>query len=325
VPLSAPAAPDAAAPPISQLAPPPVTAPRPAAPAYSDRRPGAVPLRPLAVGELLDAAMTVIRAHPGPTLGLGAIVMTAQMALTLPVHMFTQSVSSPILGLSGGGSASTTFGIAGLLISYALAALITTLCGGVASAFAAVTVGEAVLGRPISAGSVWRQVRPRLWAVAGLSLILGIASGIGALALGIGWLFVLVVAAVAMPVLLLEHAGILTALKRSWQLTITSFGRVLLIRLLAVVIATLLTMVLGGLFSAAGQLVLTANPDADTLLQFAGVFLIGLGEMSAGLVVVPFLGCVEALLYIDRRMRAEGLDIELGHQARTAPAAFRGQ
>jgi hypothetical protein len=189
----------------------------------------------------------------------------------------------------------------------------------VVSALTAVTVGEASLGREISARTVWRQVRPRLWAIIGISLILGIASGVGLLVAFVGWFFVMGVWSLALPAMMLENIGVFAALKRSWRLSITSFWRVLGIRFLAWFIGFLLGNVLGGLLDVAGSAVLAAGgTDPDRWVLFLGVFLSGLGEMSAGVIVVPFIGCVEALLYIDRRMRAEGLDIELGQQARAA-------
>jgi hypothetical protein len=37
-------------------------------------KPGVVPLRPLALGELLDGAVGVLRGYPRPTLGMSAVV-----------------------------------------------------------------------------------------------------------------------------------------------------------------------------------------------------------------------------------------------------------
>ena len=39
-------------------------------------KPGVIPLRPLGVGEILDGAISYIRANPGVTLGLSAVVIT---------------------------------------------------------------------------------------------------------------------------------------------------------------------------------------------------------------------------------------------------------
>jgi hypothetical protein len=270
-------------------------------------------MRPLAVGEILDGAMAVLRAHPGPTLGLGAIVLSIQMALTLPLKYLTQNLS---FSLFSPGNLFNGSSIGGLLLAWAVTSVIAAACGGMVCALSATVVGDASLGREITARTVWRQVRPRVWGIVGLSLILGIAAGIGMLAVLAGWLFVMGVWSLAVPAMMLERVGVFTALKRSWQLSISSFWRVLGIRLLAWGIAFVLSGVLGGLLDLAGSAVLTSSADPEKWVVLLGVFLAGLGEMSAAVIVVPFVGCVEALLYIDRRMRAEGLDIELGHSNR---------
>jgi hypothetical protein len=48
-----------------------------------------------------------------------------------------------------------------------------------------------------------------------------------------------------------------------------------------------------------------------------------LGSIAAGMITAPFLAGVLALLYLDRRMRAEGLDLVLRWHARasTRPSA----
>jgi hypothetical protein len=272
-------------------------------------------MRPLAVGEILDGAMAVLRAHPGPALGLSAIVLAVQMALTLPLSFLTQNLTFSLFSTASVFREGTSIG--GMLLAWSVSAVIAAACGGTVSAITAIVIGDASLGREITARTVWRQVRPRIWAVVGISLILGIASGVGLLLAIFGWLFIMGVWSLAVPAMMLERAGVFTALKRSWQLSITSFWRVLGIRLLAWGIAFVLSGVLGGLFTFAGSLVMSGSTDPEKWVIFAGVFLNGLGEMSAGVIVVPFIGCVEALLYVDRRMRAEGLDIEIGHRART--------
>ncbi|MDQ1652014.1 MAG: hypothetical protein QOI35_1214, partial [Cryptosporangiaceae bacterium] len=287
-------------------APPPPPPVRPAG--HTDLRPGVVPMRPLAAGEIIDGSMAILRAHLGPALGIAAIVLVVQTAITLPVSYFTQQVAiSPLgaAGILGGGATDFVRSLFGLAVN----SLVGATCGGVIAAVLAVVVGDASLGREITTRTVWRQVRPRLWAIVGLALVLGILSGLGSLALGIGYLFVLGVWSLAMPALMLESTGVFGALKRSWRLSITSFWRVLGIRLLAGLAAYVLSAVLGGLLEAVAGAIAGFNAvEGSGPVQLLAVFLRGLGEMSAGVIVIPFLGGVEALLYIDRRMRAEGLD-----------------
>jgi hypothetical protein len=57
--------------------------------------------------------------------------------------------------------------------------------------------------------------------------------------------------------------------------------------------------------------------DGEQLPALA-LALIVLGGIAAGTITAPFLAGVLALLYIDRRMRAEGLDLVLRREERTA-------
>src|SRR4249920_1813951 len=58
-------------------APPGGWAPPPQAP-----KPGVIPLRPIAVGEILDGALTSIRRNPKATLGIAAVVLTISGVIT---------------------------------------------------------------------------------------------------------------------------------------------------------------------------------------------------------------------------------------------------
>jgi hypothetical protein len=52
-------------------------------------KPGVIPLRPLGLGEILDGAISYIRANPIATLGLSAAVITATQLIDVPVRAFT--------------------------------------------------------------------------------------------------------------------------------------------------------------------------------------------------------------------------------------------
>src|SRR3984957_10908449 len=70
--------------------------PRPSAP-----KPGVIPLRPLAVGEILDGAFSSIRQNPKATLGLAAILMTITGVIstttTLIMSNLVGGISEPTL------------------------------------------------------------------------------------------------------------------------------------------------------------------------------------------------------------------------------------
>lgn len=295
-------------------------------------QPGVVPLRPLALGELLDGAIKIIRRYPRPTLGLSAaiavVVTLINVGFVLLVDQAlrdtTVNDSSTSTNFSASFSAGASAAGPGAIVSW-LAGLVLT------GALVAV-VGKAVLGQPAPAGEVWATVRPRLWALLGLSLltgligvapmvvgilvavVLGISTGGVGLVLGIPLAFagvgfgsyLYIRFALAAPALVLEKAGITTALRRSAVLVKGSWWRVLLVLFLAGLIAGTLSAIISLPISLVALLV-TGGDNAGSGYLIAQQ----VGAGLASVLVAPFSAGVHALLYVDRRMRAEGLDVAL--------------
>src|ERR1035438_2427493 len=65
-------------------------------------KPGVIPLRPVAVGEILDGAFSSIRQNPKATLGLSAILMTIAGVISTVITLITRhlvgAISQPSLG-----------------------------------------------------------------------------------------------------------------------------------------------------------------------------------------------------------------------------------
>jgi hypothetical protein len=273
-----------------------------------------VPLRPLGLGEVLDGAVEAVRRNPRTTLAFGAALMAVQQAIAVPVQYLVQDValvasdtSDPVAILTG----QLALGVSSAAV-FAVGTVLSVVLGGAI----AVVVGEAVMGRRADATEVWIRVRRRLFALLGLGA--GVTAGLGAgltLGFGFGAVFVFVVVAVTAPVLMLEEAGVGQAFRRSWQLTIHDFWRVLGIRAVAYLVSAMLTLVLALPFTI-GAVVLGGGPFASGPAPLSAFALTALGALVAGAVAGPFGAAVDALLYVDRRMRAEGLDIDLGQRAR---------
>src|SRR3954464_4894299 len=298
-------------------------------------KPGIVPLRPLGVGELLDGAFAAIRRYPRPTLGLAACVMlvvtVGQVAtegyllngVEPPADNETLSDAADYLSRVG----TTT------LISVLVTALATLLLTGLITA----VIGEAVLGRPVTAGDAWRRLKPLFWRLVGVTVLTFLiitgalvasavpgfvllatgsdAGGGGLLVLGLVagvivsvWLYVAL--ALAPAIVVLERATVRGALRRSRLLVQRSWWRVFGILLLAAIIA----QVVGGIISLPFGLAgggLTSLGDNSSEVHFSQLVISGLGGLVSGTIVRPFSAGVAALLYIDRRMRAEALDLTL--------------
>jgi MFS family permease len=307
---------------------------------------GIVPLRPLGVGEILDGAFQAVRSNPRSMIGVSAAVVAAVTLLSLVPQAFVlHGLGSAALGAGDGLSTREQLdALSGALEAQLFPAALTFFAVTVLNALLIVPVSAAVLGRRTPPGEMWQRAKGRLLPAIGLALLTGLALGavvVGLLvpgivllaagppALGALLLFAGVVAAVvlgvllavrwalAAPALVLERASVTTAMRRSWRLTQGSFWRVLGILLLTGIIVSIgqaaISFPLSALSSlpAAGQ----SDPYENLGTVFAQLLISGVGSIVAGAVFYTFNAASSALLYIDLRMRREGLDVRLAQAA----------
>ena len=107
------------------------------------------------------------------------------------------------------------------------------------------------------------------------------------------------------PVVVLEEAGARRALARSWRLVRRSFWRIFGILLLAGLIVVIAGAILQLPFTFIGSLVSSGGGFS------AGTIIAVVGAIAAGTVTRPITAGVTVLLYVDLRMRKEGLDLAL--------------
>jgi hypothetical protein len=109
----------------------------------------------------------------------------------------------------------------------------------------------------------------------------------------------------------LENLGVFASLRRSFRLVRRSFWRVFGIGLLTAVIASIVRQVFLAPFSEIGRLVAQAQGLAGFSGALIQLLVADIGTILAGAVLYPFSSGVVALLYLDLRMRREGLDVDL--------------
>jgi len=312
-------------------------------------RPGIVPLRPLGLGEIYDGSFQAIRTNPRTMLGISAIVMVivAVIGLVPQFYFLAQTLELAQLGERAAQSEEfdpTMFAPLGAALGgLMLSTLVKWLASTALSALLVTAVSEAVLGRRMPPAVLWQRVKPRLWGVLGVSLLSGLVPlvafgvtvalvvvlgfGIAAVtgstgaAVAISVILGLVIVigvtvylgialSLAAPALLLEGVGPIAALRRSWRLCRGSWWRLFgILVLTSIVVGVLSSVISVPLTQGAGAIVSAGAGSTGTLI--AGAALNGLAELVTGTVFTPFSAAVTALLYIDRRMRAEGLDVQL--------------
>jgi len=317
--------------------PPGGWAPRPQAP-----KPGVIPLRPITVGEILDGAFGSIRRNPKATLGIAAVVLAISGIITTGLEVLILSQLGVNTGTDQTLSGAQLAGMLAVVIPSGLTALILAfivqiLLTGLLTA----VIGRGVLGGKITAGEAWRLALPRLpalllaalltglaligpWAgLAAVVAVLGVAGAPGGLLIAIGFLGA--IAAVVLDVwfwtmfsmsaaaVVLERQGPAHALGRSWRLVRTSFWRVFGILLLAALIVLVASSVLRLPFTVISTAFSSGSAPLTQAIQPSAASLVigAVGGIIAGAITQPISAGVTVLLYVDLRMRREGLDLAL--------------
>jgi hypothetical protein len=316
-------------------------------------KPGVVPLRPIGVGEILDGAISTMRAHPRAMLGLSAIVvLISQLIGFAATWALVQDLSAATAALDESATAEDALNaLADSLVASVPGLVVDWLAVLFLTGMLTVVVSRAVLGQQAGIGTAWQVFRPRLPGLlllslatgtlillafvlpvlpavlvgvaggpGGLVVLLAVIGGIGALLLGI---YVYVILALASPALVLEKQRVRAAMSRSRHLVRGSWWRVFGILLLAAVITGVISSIITTPFQLlAGGTAVFTNPEAAE--PTAGrLFVVTIGNIIGYTLVYPFSAAVSVLLYIDQRMRREGLDLELARAAGAAAPSDR--
>lgn len=308
-------------------------------------KPGVIPLRPLGVGEILDGAVSTMRAHWRTVLGISLTVSVISEIAIILVQRYllpeAKSVDPNAVGAEAirqaADSAQST------LLTNAPATLISMIATLFITSVLTVVISRSVLGRKATLSGAWTEARPRLLPLLGLTLLMSLMSAalmaVGLLpgmllggAAGIALAFVgftaacvvvvwlMVRFALAAPALMLERQSVLTSLRRSAKLVRgtwwRTFGILALTYLLVIVVALIIVIPFG---------IIAVTVDSDGLSEFLNssstdfgwpfLIITGVGEVIISTLTYPFTAGVIALLYVDQRIRREALDLDLARAA----------
>lgn len=310
-------------------------------------RPGIVPLHPLTFGTILGRSFVALRQNPRVLLGFALIVQTlAYIVVLLAVGGVAWAAFSRLDTLRPGteefetvlaGSVAWTL-VAGIVLGLAAGAIAT-----VVQAVVVVEVTRAVVAEKLTLGQIWRHVKPVVWRVIGYAMLL-ILAVVAALALVGGALFALAQASAplavglgvfvvlaAIPLLwwlsiklllvpatiVVEHARIGQAIARSWRLIRGRFWAALGIVLVVSLVFGAVGQVVGLPFSfLASGLTTIISPTGDPSTGAVIAIVVSLVITYAVILVIQSVAVVvqataTTLIYVDCRMRREGLDLDL--------------
>src|SRR5690554_6816529 len=311
-------------------------------------KPGLIPLRPLTLGTILGASFQVLRRNPRPTFGFAFGIQSAIMLLTL---LITGAVTfAAVSRLFTASTEDATEITAGAAVMIMLSTLVPGVLSVVALALVQgvlmLEIQRATLGEKLKLKQLWRRARGRIGALVGWMLLLTLAMliGIAVLVLLVVLLTMLGTVGVALAVvvgifgglallaavawlgtklslvpsvLMGERTSLRDAVKRSWWLTDGFFWRTFGIQLLvAVILSVAMQVITVPIQLLAPMAIFLIDPNGTgSPVAIVAVVAIYLVSMLIVLVMSSMVLVVQSaatgLIYIDLRMRKEGLDLDL--------------
>lgn len=261
--------------------------------------------------------------------------------------------------LGAGARSTLTSGILGFVLTSLGAAVLSLITTAIVQAIVTVQIGGSTLGARLRLAALWGHLRGRRGAVIGwatlsggvvvvailviggvavllgltgtagviIGIVLALIAGLGLLVVGV-WLWVKL--GFVPAAIVLERASIRQSMRRSWRLTRGAFWRIFGIRLLVLAMVYVATQIIATPISLAITLsggVLAPNGATDAAASHS--LLISLIATQAVTAVISAVGLVlstatGSLLYLDQRMRVEGLDLELARYIERRQAGEHG-
>jgi hypothetical protein len=260
-----------------------------------------LPLRPLTFGELLDAAVALLRAHGRVFLGAALVLAAVEQGLLLPLrhlaHMAPPSYTPDFDRL----------GYAWLLFAAGMGTegAILAVLGG----FTAVAAGPALLGQSLPARRVLGAPLRRLLLIGLVALVAFCVLAVGALLAIVPWIFLYGLIGPVVPALMVDRIGPVRALGRGVGLAARSGLRAVWLRFGAYLSWLFIRLALGFGGGAALRLVVPATTEWLAITSVVTWLLVDT-------IAYTMLACFDAVLYLDVRMRTEGLDIAVSRARR---------
>ncbi|RAJ29638.1 hypothetical protein K353_06620 [Kitasatospora sp. SolWspMP-SS2h] len=322
-------------------------------------KPGVLPLRPLAFGEMFSAVFDTVRRYTGALyLPLAAVTGVLAVPMVVVAVLLAGRLGDAYNALPDTSRGEEPTGDQlwalgwPLLVVFGLILLLGIVQYVIAGPLATVVLRAATLGRRMTAGQAWKEARPRLGAaVASMALLygpllvlnvllVGLAVGLGTVtgsvplfllllllsaAIGVAGVYAVVRLAPQVPVLVLEDSTPKAAIGRAWQLNrgnwwrsfgltalVTAIGRVaagVISYPLSIALSVLVPLSSVDFEGESARLQLSHGTMTAVLVGYS--LLVLFGTLATG----PLVPLVNGVLYIDRRIRNERLDIALAEAA----------
>lgn len=261
-----------------------------------------LPLRPMTIGELLDAAAALLRSRWRVLLGMSFVLAFVEQIFMSTLRIATIEEVRPKYW----GDITNSPGLLWVWITLGLTTeliIITMLSGPATRTAMAAIRGEDPNRLPIMTlnSTLWGQVIV-------YSVVLGVVGGVVSVACFFPWLAVFAIFGLSVPALVADGLSPSKAIWRSPKLLRRSGFRTGYLRLIAYASWLLIRLAItgGAIFLAQSNFI-----DFSTVLFDYFMVILGLAYLACNTAGYAMLACVDAVTHIEARVRTEGLDIAI--------------
>lgn len=313
-------------------------------------QPGLFPLRPMTFGILFGTPFKVLRHNPRATVGGALIVQLITTVASTALLGLTAAFAALRISTADRASTNDQqliiAGSVALLVVATLVTLLISLAGtALVQGLVASEVSHGALGEKLTLRGLWRATRGRRWRLIGWTALLigGLAAAIGLVVLfavaaaaagpvlatvligvfgGLGVVVLLVwistKTALTPSAIVLEKTSVMVGIRRSWALTRQSFWKTFGILALVAVICSVASAVITFPLQIVYYIVIALISPTGSF-QDGGAIGVTIGYYVLSLIVGTLIGSVTGVvqsatattIYLDLRMRREGLDADL--------------
>jgi len=310
-------------------------------------KPGLIPLRPLGFGTLMGAPFQVLRRNPKATFGSGLliqVIINVVTALFVGAALVWAFSRADAVTSSSDADAINAGNVAIVLLSALIPVVLSLFASALLQGVLVIEVARATLGEKRRLGELWKAAFKRILPLTGWLALIGVAVAVAiavivgiivlGVALGSAGLVISILASVVLglafvvaafwigtklalvpSVIVLERRGVFASMRRSWQLTGGHFWRTLGVLVLVYLILSFAAQILQTPFSFLLPIAVSVVDPNNSGSGVAAIIFFYVLFIAFTIVITAVTSVVQAALvgviYIDLRMRKEGLDIEL--------------